>query len=185
MHNEDRWWMTNFVLDVIGSEPDVVDIEDLVLGFQSACREFQQKHAAHVRAQAARHQPTAQKHVEQEQPEFVLSNCKAMGKGFFAKSDRRGSACPFAEVNSATMDRGEVKKILEWQLGEDPTTALGAADLNAILDGVDNHDAAVGCLAHYNAMLRKRLGARAHEREKKITFPAQFTQFQCLHSKPN
>lgn len=185
MHNEDRWWVTNFTLDVMGSEEDVTDIEDLVLGFQLVCRDFPQKSAAHVRAQAQRHKATAEKNVREEKPELVLSNCKAMKQKFFEKSDRRGSACPFAEINSDTMGRAEVRKLLEWQLGEDPLTALGQADLNAILDGVDAHDSDTGCLAHYNAMLRKRLGPNAHERSKKITFPSQFTQFQCLHSKPH
>lgn len=186
LKNEDRWWLTNFTKDTLGGE--TVDIEDLILGFSSMCRRnFGHRQSQHVRAQAARHSEIINHQLIERRPAVAMPACATMLTADYAYSQRRASACPFAERNAATLSRESVQELMRWQLGgrDEDLKRVPPAHLKAVLDGVDARDQTRGCLAHFNAMVAVRHGTSQGVREKRIVYPAHFVQLQAMRDVDN
>jgi hypothetical protein len=191
LHNEDRWWMTQFVYDTLGGTEGGVDIEDLVESTQRLCRKnFGIKQAAHIRAHATQHAEKVEEQRLGGKPLVVLPSCNAMGKSAFAyTSDRRASACPFVPQNADSVGGEAVRRLIEAQLRATPE---GQQYLEAHPDCLEdivraaNHgEQDAGCLGHYNLLVRVRHGEASLPRTSHIYYPSHFAQLQALRDRPS
>ena len=165
IHNEDRWWLANFVSDI-----GQFDIEDMGSMFDQL-RNMTFDRKAHIMAHVQRYPQAIEEQVEAGYAPLMTPGCKAMHAMKFAKSERRASYCPFASQNQSTAD--EVRQPIKWQ-GLD----LDATTLDGITEAAIQGHQTEGCLMHYNALI-KATGLHS-ARTEFIKKPSSFVHMQAL-----
>jgi hypothetical protein len=201
LKNQDRWWLTYFVLDTLGAGgeeggavvSDVVDIEDLVGATQTICtKKFGAEQAAHIRGKVKNYEEDVVRKREGDNPSIASSACVAMrDASVMGLSADRGAGCPFAAQNRThpAAQRASLHALLEDQLnGSAEGRSYLAAHPNAfdsILDFAEAANQEEGCLAHYNMLLKVRHGERAALRTRRLVYPVHFAQFQAMRDTPS
>ena len=166
LHNEDRWWMANVVMDA-----GAFDVEDLGTLFaqmwQGGGQHFGIRQQTHVHAHAARHAGEVKRRVEQNYPPFVSVSCRTMAtSASVAASERRAGACPLASQN---YKESTVRTLLAYQ-----QTNLTPAIVDEVVALAARGQTAEACLRHAQALK----GDQAL-RTRSVAWPARFIHLQC------
>jgi hypothetical protein len=150
IHNEDRWWLTDYNCDTGIFAPTVdtntMDMEDIG-DFLDNLKGMHFDRQAHVKAHAGAYLDNIAERKKQGYAPLLTPSCKAMNNLKFERSERRASFCPYSSINRPT--KQHIEELLRWQ-----SPSIRVQQMDAISDLALAGDQIGACLAHYNTMLR-------------------------------